>query len=157
MNKNRDLEYQAKKLLEDYVPMRRKENPNRDDYYDEMEADLKWDIKRFEDYRNSVKNLMSRVDTNRHFYEVEIPDPWFADTPTWWNYIEEWDKPSKSFIDTVVEKIPYDRWWEEVFFEDQVKEIKQKWNIKEILRDRLERSETYRVPKCQIVGLRYLW
>jgi hypothetical protein len=108
-NKMDAKQYKLAKKILDSIPEKRKANPNKPkEYYDLIENDVKDYIEKFERYKDIVRNLKSRVGTSSNLYDVEIPDPEKADTPTGWNYIEEKDKPDKVFIDAVVENIPED-------------------------------------------------
>lgn len=144
------------KLLENqWKPLVWFEDVNIDSITAERKRQLEW-------YKDALEKLdeltpddvkVRKSEKKRHFYEVDIPDPWVADTPTWWNYIEESDKPDKVFIDAVVENIDYNWWREENYFDDQIREIKRDWTIKSIFRDNLERAQTYRDAYYEIANM----
>ena len=79
----------AKKILSE-LPEKRAANPNKPkEYYDDIEDDVKSYIDKYEKYQDIINSLRERVWTSSNMYEVEIPDPVKADTPTWSNYLEE--------------------------------------------------------------------
>ena len=85
-----------------------KANPEKKQYYDEMEADVKKDLKEYKDRKSTLESLRKRVwvDVNRkNLYNVEIPDPIKKDTPTWSNYLEEWDFITPEIADEFTKKV----------------------------------------------------
>ena len=74
------------------IPEKIKAKPEKKQYYEEMEADVKKDLKEYKDRKSTLESLRKRVwvDVNRkNLYNVEIPDPIKKDTPTGSNYLEE--------------------------------------------------------------------
>ena len=85
-----------------------KDKPEKKQYYDEMAADVKKDLKEYKDRKSTLESLRNRVwvDINRkNLYNVEIPDPIKKDTPTWSNYLEEWDFIAPEIADEFTKKV----------------------------------------------------
>lgn len=80
---------------------------NMDSITEERKAQLEWYKDALEKLEElSIEDIKVRpTSIKRNFYEVEIPDPVKADTPTWKNYLEEdealTDKEIKKFWNTL--------------------------------------------------------
>lgn len=76
------------------------------------DEDLKY-LKKYEENLKSIESLKESdfSKQNRNVYDIDIPDPKKADTPTWKNYIEEDEKIWKSALNKMVDWFRKD-WWE---------------------------------------------
>jgi hypothetical protein len=146
------IEYWKKYLLEEKLTPEQKER---------IKSFLESDKKHLENYEKQKKELhkidelKARSDAWKYMYELDIPDPVKKDTPTWKNYLEEWDfadfKVRDKFIKLAEEhwlKRPSDftsdefidsKWWLKWAFEYEMnhKTVYNYWNMYDVLADYL--------------------
>ena len=87
-----------------------------------LQADRKKYLAEFKEALEFIEELtpedvqVREINDRRNFYEVEIPDPVKADTPTWSNYLEEkknfWQRALKKFKEYLSKyNLPYTNKW----------------------------------------------
>ena len=81
-----------------------------------LQADRKKYLAEFKEALEFIEELtpediqVREINDRRNFYEVEIPDPVKADTPTWSNYLEEQAKIKKSEINKFKKAYKEQKW-----------------------------------------------
>lgn len=81
-----------------------------------LQADRKKYLAEFREALEFIEELtpedieVREINDKRNFYEVEIPDPVKADTPTWSNYLEEQAKIKKSEINKFKKAYKEQKW-----------------------------------------------